>query len=448
MTLGRNFMRALRLEVPILRLGDNKGNKSMTYDYTYEYEELECQLDLGFQPLGIFSLPAGMLLLVDSPQSRELCELLIQGKLPEDYPNDARFFQVAIDGGTTDEIIEALPKVGPVRDFNLLVLDPSVERFRCLRESCGGELRVLVELQGFLNDYCLMPDFSLTQSPTLGALLLSSAASFLLENRNSVGAIERLRKAIELVETPSPFFAAGLKADLAQLLLGDSATRLEGITALRSALACLVSSDLHEFTAEVHLSLAIALQEASTEDALSLKEAIGHYLDAARLVTAKSSPMIYGTAHMNLALAYLTKQMVDASDQLRYGIAVSSLRQAQSAFDRETYPEAWAVVRMNLANSLVYAPSSHQGDNLVEALEIYEELLQVRNRDDDPIGYARVCANQGNVLAHLGMFDYAKAKLHEGRSIFEEFNMLPETSGVREVLDHIERERVGRASSR
>ena len=53
--------------------------------------------------------------------------------------------------------------------------------------------------------------------------------------------------------------------------------------------------------------------------------------------------------------------------------------------------------------------------------KLYEAVLEARDRDTDPLGRARVLANQGNVLGHLGAFDQAKAKLYEARFIFEEF---------------------------
>jgi len=90
----------------------------------------------------------------------------------------------------------------------------------------------------------------------------------------------------------------------------------------------------------------------------------------------------------------------------------------------------------------VYTPSRHQRENLVEAAEIYESLLATRDRDTDPLGRARVLANQGNVLAHLGVFDEAKAKLYEARFLFEELGDNDSVRTVRGVLDEIARQQV------
>ena len=48
-------------------------------------------------------------------------------------------------------------------------------------------------------------------------------------------------------------------------------------------------------------------------------------------------------------------------------------------------------------------------------------------------------ANQGNVFAHLGDFDQAKAKLYEARYLFEELGDHDAVRTVRGVLDEISR---------
>lgn len=146
---------------------------------------------------------------------------------------------------------------------------------------------------------------------------------------------------------------------------------------------------------------------------------------------------MWASAHADLATAYLTMPMVEASGQLRLGIAAQSLRQALTVFTREAHPARWASAQLNLANSLVYSPTKHRTENLVEAVEIYEAVLATRDRDTDPQGRARVLTNQGNTLAHLGMFDVAKAKLYEARFLFEELGDTESVQAVRGILDEI-----------
>ena len=111
-------------------------------------------------------------------------------------------------------------------------------------------------------------------------------------------------------------------------------------------------------------------------------------------------------------------------------------------FTREEHPAEWASATLNLANALVYTPSTHQGDNIVEAVERYEEVLETRSRDTDPLGRARILANLGNALAHLGIFEHAKSRLYEARFLFEEALDHESVMAVRSILDEISRETV------
>ena len=171
-----------------------------------------------------------------------------------------------------------------------------------------------------------------------------------------------------------------------------------------------------------------------------LNKAVPHYHSALQLVWREEAPLLWASAHANLATAYLTMPMTEASSQLRLGVAAQSLRSALKVYTPEEHPEQWASVQVNLANSLVYTPSSHQTDNLVEAVNLYEAVLAARDRDTDPLGRARVLANQGNVLAHLGDFDQAKAKLYDARFLFEELGDHDSVLAVRGVLDEVARQ--------
>ena len=87
-------------------------------------------------------------------------------------------------------------------------------------------------------------------------------------------------------------------------------------------------------------------------------------------------------------------------------------------------------------------PSTHQADNLVEAVELYDEVLASGVRDHHPLGKARLLANQGNALAHLGAFEPAQAALVEARYLFESEGDHDSVLAVRGVLDEIAKARV------
>ncbi len=52
-------------------------------------------------------------------------------------------------------------------------------------------------------------------------------------------------------------------------------------------------------------------------------------------------------------------------------------------------------------------------------VRFYEELLGFRSPHSDPMGYARVLANQANALAHLGGLEHALEKYRDARELFE-----------------------------
>ena len=252
----------------------------------------------------------------------------------------------------------------------------------------------------------------------------------------AVAALDRAAEAAAGVSEPLRGVLLGASASIvADTDMADAAGRFD------RALRALEGADgLRVARAELHLTLAVLLHEQAGDRPDLLNRAVPHYHSALQLVLREEAPLLWASAHANLATAYLTMPMTEASGQLRLGVAAQSLRSALKVYTPEDYPEQWASVQLNLANSLVYTPSSHQADNLVEAVELYEAVLAARDRNTDPLGRARVLANQGNVLAHLGDFDQAKAKLYDARFLFEELGDHESVRTVRGVLDEIARQ--------
>lgn len=176
-------------------------------------------------------------------------------------------------------------------------------------------------------------------------------------------------------------------------------------------------------------------------------EAVHCYQEALKTLTRADQPEGYALAHNNLALAYLSMPMVEASDQLRMGIAIQSLREALTVYTRDAHPEQWASTQLNLANALQYVPTSHPEENLIEAVELYEEILTVRSPDDDPLGYARLQANLGNALAHLGIFDHARPMLEAAAERFSTLGAAEAAASVYGVLDEIARKQTAQEAT-
>lgn len=389
------------------------------------------------QPLGAFPLPLGYLLIPASPETEDARLALLAGQLPE-WPAALRSHELALSGDR-DGALAQLTGDDPITRYNRFVMDPdgvdSVGEDPAELRSALGEFGVLVDVVLYaIGRSDTAPEVG-DLTGELAAIALSAQASTALHNGDEAGAVALLDRAADE--------AATVSEPLRGVLLGASASVAEGpdaVSRFERALKALDGAEGLRITrAELHLTLAGLLHEQAGDRPDLLARAVPHYHSALQLVMREEAPLLWASAHANLATAYLTMPMVEASSQLRLGVAAQSLRSALKVYTPEDHPEQWASVQLNLANSLVYTPSSHQMDNLVEAVELYEAVLGARDREIDPLGRARVLANQGNVLAHLGDFDQAKAKLYEARFIFEEFGDHDSMRTVRGVLDEISR---------
>jgi tetratricopeptide (TPR) repeat protein len=400
------------------------------------------------QPLGAFPLPAGYLLVPAGEDTEDARLALLAGRLPREWPARMRAHELAL-AGDRDGALAALSGDDAVSRFNRYVLDPDGIDAESVREELM-DLGALVDVVAFVLGRSDVPPELGEADGELAALILSAQAAHALGAGDPAAAIALLDDASERLRRPCADLRAGAlvtaheprSGPLAGLMLGAAASiaqenGLEGaVERFTRALKLLGGADgLRVGRAELHLALAAELHGTGL-----VGNAIPHYHSALQLVLRDEAPELWAAAHANLAAAYLTMPMTEASDQLRLGVAVQSLRSALKVYTPETHPERWASTQLNLANSLVYTPSKHQADNLVEAVELYEAVLAVRDRHVDPLGRARVLANQGNALAHLGMFDPAKAKLYEARFLFEEFDDHESVRSVRGVLDEIARQ--------
>lgn len=385
------------------------------------------------QPLGAFPLPLGYLLIPASPDTEDARVALLAGQLPT-WPAALRAHELAL-AGDRDGALAALTGTDPVSRYNRFVMDPDSQDPVELRAALG-DFGVLVDVVQFaLGRSDEAPELG-DADGELAAIVLSTQASSALQDGDAEAAVALLDQAAQQ--------AAGVSEPLRGVLMGAAASILDGpeaVSRFERALAVLEDADdLRLARAELHLTLAGLLHEQSGDRPDLLNRAVPHYHSALQLVLREEAPLLWASAHANLATAYLTMPMTEASGQLRLGVAAQSLRSALKVYTPEDYPEQWASVQLNLANSLVYTPSSHQADNLVEAVNLYEAVLAARDRHTDPTGRARVLANQGNVFAHLGDFDQAKAKLYEARFLFEELGDHDAVRTVRGVLDEISRQ--------
>lgn len=389
------------------------------------------------QPLGIFPLPAGYLLI---PAGHgEVRAALLAGRRPDSWPAECRFYELALDGDV-DGAIAALDGTDLVSRANRVVLDTGIESFDTLLADAGaagdGPLVAFLETLGFVLGLRRRPPVADVLDGELAAFAYAAQASAALEGRDNAAAVEHLEAAAQAAHTVSAPMAGQLMGQLANAQLDEGGRQRAAVT-FQAAIDALTGTDLHVSCAELHVAAGAMFQEMSEAAPRLMQQAINHYHQALALVNATNSPETFAIANANLGLAYITMPMIEASDQLRVGVAIQSMREALRIFTPETHPDRWSSTQLNLANALVYLPSKHQAENIAEAVELYEEVLGQRDRHRDPQGRARVLANQGNALAHLGHFDDAKLRLHEARAIFEEFEEREAVMAVRSILDEV-----------
>ena len=389
--------------------------------------------------LGAFAFPQGLLLVEGYADVRAD---LAAGVLPTVWPKELRTHELAHTG----EPVAASDVCwgdDPISAYNRWVLDPESADPAVIRAGLPPELAPLVDVVAYTTGQGELPAFPpAVAADEVKALVWAALATEHLEAGNGRTALDLLDRAAQAA-APAAALAGVLRGHHGTLLR-EAGHREEARAALTEATTLLDgSSDLRESRAE----LLHHLGSLSHEDAASgrgdprtlLHEAMRCYYDALQLVTEEPSPQLWAGLQLDLATAHLATPMTTASDQLRLGVATQALRACRRVFTSDAAPELWSTATLNLANALVYTPSTHQGDNLVEAVELYEEILASGIRQSDPSALARLLANQGNVLAHLGIFDQAKAKLVEARYLFETQLDHASALAVRGVLDEIAR---------
>lgn len=394
------------------------------------------------QPLATFPLPAGMLLVEgEGPEVDAVRDALVAGRLPKSWPGSLAALEAAYAGRLADALAH-LEAEQAVDRFNRFVIDPAGVDHDVVRAGLPVDLAPLVDvIRYMIGDTDVVPDLAGTDGE-VRALVLSVQATAALSSGEPARAVALLHEAAAVAEPVAPAFAALLRGNAGSVGHESGEDRDRARADLQAAVVALEGADLTLARAELHHQLATLLHEDAASTDSPPTGAIHHFYCVLQLVTEESAPPLWAAANLSLGTAYLTMPMTQASDTLRSGVAMQALRGALRVFTPEAYPHEWSAATVNLANALVYAPSIKQGDNLVEAVELYDEVLARRDRDRDPMGRARVLANQGNALAHLGVFDQAKARLHEARALFEEALDHDSVMAVRSILDELSRAQV------
>ncbi len=388
------------------------------------------------QPLGALPWPAGMLLLPEG--SDDLAADLVSGREPQSWPEGTEFMRRAL-AEDVEQAAANLTGHDLVSQYNRAVLVGGEGVWEDLAARTTGELRALVDTARFSVGEIDEAPSADESTGEIAAVVRSARASAAIEVGDIPSAVAELATAAaEAEEAGSPLLAASLHLTRAELMrerLDDPAAAARESDLAIQRLPLTAPSELR---AELQVSRALARQQLAGTERGALLAVVADLTEASKVFREDTYPEMFATINQHLALAYLVMPMSSEGDRIRVGVAVNSLRGALRVFTPETHPVAWASTQLNLANALQYLPSVHQESNLDEAVQLYEELLQYRDPLRDPIGYARILANQGNALGHLGVFADARERLDQARSLFDEAGDVESVIGVDEVLASLE----------
>lgn len=391
-------------------------------------------LTLRPQPLGVFSGPQGALLLPFVDDADALAQVL-RGELRA-LPEPWQFYALAIEDDAA-ALARIATSDAPEHQLNRFILQPSLEHYHTLQTKFTGELRELLEAIAYQLNYRQSPPEPQAASQEIRAYLLATQAHHLLAQQHIEQSLALLEEAAQLVERLSPAFAARLFGEWAGVESMTGELSHKGVHYFEKALELFQQTSFHAAEAELWLQYGMACQSRAGGQRGWLLKAVNAYQMSLRTVSRTHLPESYGLAQMNMALCYLNMPMNEEADKLRPAIAVQALREALHVFDKAQQPELWSSATLNLANALQHAKTSHPEENLWEAVALYQEVLEVRDAEREPVGFARVLANQGNALAHLGAFSRAVPRLEEARAIFSQQHDDDAAAAISEILEDI-----------
>ena len=146
------------------------------------------------QPLGLFPLPLGYMLIPAGADTDDAREAMLAGRLPESWPPSLRAHELAAAGKRDAAITQLQEHIDPVATYNRFVLDPDSVDSDTLRAELG-EFAILVDVVLFALGRTDTPPRSEAADGEIAAALLSTEAGHALSREISHTAIELLDRA-------------------------------------------------------------------------------------------------------------------------------------------------------------------------------------------------------------------------------------------------------------
>ncbi|MEF3274989.1 MAG: hypothetical protein K6356_11450 [Chloroflexus sp.] len=398
------------------------------------------QLAIRPQPLGIFALPAGYLVLTPSsaPEAAPALAALLRGSVPTAWPPEWQFYAHALNGDVEAALAALPPQSDPLTRYNRYVLAGTPADDLTLSALLDGELNCLQGVAAFTMGHRSEPPALAGTTGEIRALVLVAHAAAAIERGDIQHADQCFTEAHAAALPVSPTLAGMIALNHAEFALQHGGELTLITRWLQQAIDLIPNENQCEPRARAALQLGQLLQDHAHGQRGPLQAAVRCYQEALRFYQRDTHPLEFAFIQNNLALAYLAMPMTEAGDRLRGAIAVQALRTALTVYDPEHHPREWTSARLNLANALQYVHSARPAEHLLEAVAIYEDLLQRRDAKTDPAGYARILANLGNALAHLGVFAEARERLTQAATLFAQTGDTTAVATVQELIANID----------
>jgi len=380
------------------------------------------------QTVGILPSPFSVILVpyTNTENLNEILELNFSN-----IPSEWRFFK-EIYLGNFDKAKEEISYLEDeeLKDYTITILKFSQSNDFSVLKNFKGH-RLLEKLLSLLNPEEVM-NVELTEREDFYVFSEFIKAKF-LQNKDTSRAIAHLDNALRYFSFESPIFKAQVLLSKANIIFNEKGASYHLIQLYLEILELLKNVNIPELKGEIFYQLGNLYSTFG-----DIHEAVKYYSKALEVFTKENNPYMYALINNNMGLAYLSIQATDIESQVKLALGVQCLKKALEVFKKEEFPEEWASATLNYANALVYLPTSNPTKNLIRALELYKEVLAYREKTGNMEGYARVLANMGNVLAHLGHLKEAKKKLKKAREIFISLKLFEEAAGVDEILKEIQ----------
>ena len=157
-----------------------------------------------------------------------------------------------------------------------------------------------------------------------------------------------------------------------------------------------------------------ALMElASGDRADNLEAAIASFEEAGRRAPDEGHR---AQVHMHLGLAYRERIRGDRSQNLER--AIFFLRESLDLLDDATPPEIWAIVRTNLASTLLLGDRGNRADDLREAADLCRAALEYRTPERNATDWAYTQLNLAGILQDLALLE--DDDLTEAEAVYRE----------------------------